>query len=401
MLDFFQSSDGVTRLDDLRQLLEMRAEAVARYKFFTPDAAYPVYVCGSCGTKQVSLSLVSPELWHYDSFTGYLAAVSDMVGALPLAPCDGCGGGTPAAPTWVALFTYFAPTGDDVFLKLQDGTVTEALRIPPLGDAEALGPLADDAAFLEALGRPFSHRWATRHLIEGFRDRPGLHVKQVDAGWFLGVDTSPTPAPEAWAGWFADRAPEEELDTIVLLSSAAREGYVDDTPVTWLSPRDARALTSGRLGLAVFLSAGRLRRHLEDTLMQRGITVSGVDDPLTLTLEGYSCPIPFMSLLRKAAFTGYPPDRVLRQHLLKRLDHLEALRSVGDRLRHSFEEEYVVELREGCLMVVTDYESGSTLREIELAEVTELGDADDETYAKALADLFGFDTATRRFTSGT
>jgi len=398
--DFFTPfGDGVGGPDALRELIGMRRDTVARYGLFAPDTVYPVYVCDECGAQEVSLSLLAPDLSYFESFSSFVGDVTGLVGALPLAPCKQCGRSNPAEPSWIGFFTYLSQAQADLFLHIEHGVVAEAFKVPLVGDPECLEALDDDVSFLEAFGFPYCHRWAWRHLVDALADKPGFHVKQLDDGFFVGLDGSGGDARK-WQGWFAAHAAEAELDATVLLSQGASEGFVDGSPLDWLGPQAARAFEAGRLQLVVFYSVERYRRLLEATLLQRGIRLMGSDDPFTISLDEYACPVPVASLVRAAALAAYPVDRFLRRHLLGRLEFLEALRGVGRRMRSAFDENYLTSVRDGAWLDVRCPTSQRLLRSVDLSLHTERATLPAEAFEQFLTEEFGFDSATELFVAG-
>ena len=390
--DFFSPfNDAVGTPGDLKELMGMRRDTVSQYGLFAPDTVYPVYLCPECKAQEVSLSILAPDLELYEDFETFVTGIADLVGALPLAPCKGCGRSNPSQAAWVGFFTYLAQAQADLFLRIENSQVEDAFKIPLTGDPERLGPLSEDGRFLELFGFPFCHRWAWHRLIETFGGSEGLHIKGIDDGWYLAIDGSGSSSDEKWQGWYAAHSKEYELDSIALLSRESREYYSGGTPELWLNEAARRAYEAGQIKLVVFYSLERYRRLLEATLLQRGIQLHGQGDPFIIAIEEYSCEVPLESLLRSAAFSAYPPDRVLRKYLLGRIEHLEALRGLGRRLRRSFDENYLSSIEDGHVLKVQSPDDEKLLRSIDLSQYSEWSSCDSEEYEKLLAEEFAFD----------
>ena len=399
--DFFAPcGDSVAAPSELRELIGMRSATVAQYGLFAPDAVYPVYQCPQCKSQEVSLSLLAPELTYYEDFESFVNNVNKMVGALPLAPCKGCGSSNPSEPTWVGFFTYLVQAKADLFLRIEGNKVEDAFKVPLVGDPEQLGPMSDDGRFLEVFDFPFCHRWAWRSLVDMFMGVEGLHVKKIDDGLFFGVDGTGSTTDEKWQGWFAAHSKEEELDSLSLMSPATEEEFSGGGPAQWLSEAAARRYANNSLKLITFYSVERFRRLVEATLLQRGIKLQGELDPFIISLDEYSCAISLASIIRAATYTAYPVDRVLRHHLLGRLEYLEAVRGVGRRLTEVFEEQYLVSIAEGNIMEVRNPDDQKLLRTIELGDYSDFSVATTEEFHSLLSDEFGFDTEKETFVEG-
>lgn len=386
--------------DNLRHLIAMRTDTVASYGFFAPDSLYPVYVCPECGAREVSLSVLKPDTDSLKSFESYIRYLSSIAPSIPLASCNVCGKSNPAAPKWIGFFTYIAEAACDLFIHIEDSKVKRAFKLHLLGDPEPIDKLENDVHFLAAFEFPFSLRWAWKQLIDAFAGKDKFQVQKIHDGYYLGIDGSGKIADEKWQGWFANTAETDTIDSAVIISSETCDSILDGAPSDWLAEEDLKLIEENKLRLFIFYSAAKYQRILLTTLLQKGITLKGDDDPQTISIDDYHLEINAFSLLRTAALTGSPNLQMFRRHLISRIELLEAIRGTGKRLSNLFEENYLVSVAEGCILNVKDPETNKIVRSIPLIECSEISTLTKEDFNQLVSEQLGYKLSTDLFETG-
>ena len=386
--------------DNLRQLINMRTETVNNYGFFAPDSLYPVYVCPRCNTREVSLSVLKPDIESLDSFEQYVKYLSSLGDALPLAGCNHCESDEVTAPAWIGFFTYIAEAACDLFVHIEGGKVKRAFKLHLLGDPEPVDTLDNDEDFLRSFGFPFSFRWAWKKLIDTFAGKDTFQVQKIHEGLYFAIDGSGKTPDEKWQGWFAQTCHRDPIDSAVVISDETLDSVLDQGPSYWLPEEDLQLIEGGKLRLFVFYNALKYLTSLKSTLLQRGVTLDGDEDPLTISKDEYRCEIPAASLLRTSALTGTPPFQMYRRHLISRIELLEAIRGTGNRLKSLFEENYLVLVTDENVLEVKDPDSGDLVRSISLVECSEISTLNKEDFLLLVKDQLGYDLRTNLFESG-
>jgi hypothetical protein len=386
--------------DNLLHLIAMRTDTVASYGFLSPDSLYPVYVCTECGAREVSLSVLKPDTDSLQSFEDYITYLSSMAPSIPLASCNICSRSNPAAPAWIGFFTYIAEAACDLFIHIEDSKVKRAFKLHLLGDPEPIEKLENDEHFLAAFEFPFSLRWAWKKLIDAFAGKNVFQVQKIHDGYYLGIDGSGKIPDEKWQGWFASTAQTDHIDSAVIISSETCDSILDGSPSDWLEEEDLILIEENKLRLFVFYSASRYQKILKSTLLQKGINLTGDDDPQTISIDDYYLEINSFSLLRTAALTGSPNLQMLRRHLISRVELLEAIRGAGRRLSNLFEENYLVSVSEGCNLEVKDAETNKTVRSISLLECSEISTLTKDDFNELVSEQLGYKLSTNLFQAG-
>jgi len=396
---FMPFKGTVNTQDNLRQLINLRKDTVTSYGFFAPDSLYPVYICPKCQSMEVSLSVLKPDTENLNSFDSYIKYLSSLTNSLPLASCRKCKDSS-FPPAWTGFFTYIAEAACDLFIHIEEGTVKRAFKLHLLGDPEPIKRLSTDEDFLIAFKFPFSYRWAWQQLIDRFAGKDIFQVQKIHDGYYIAIDGAGKTNDQKWQGWFAETSKGDTLDSVVLISNKTCDASLDGGPGYWLEKEDLLLIEEGKMRLFIFYSSTKYIKSLRSTLLQRGISLSGTVDPLTISIDNYYCEIPGYSLLNTAALTGSPNLSMLRRHLISRIELLEAIRGTGNRLSNIFEENYLISIKDGNTLEVKDPENNKLLRSVFLIEYSEMSTLPKSDFLTFISEELGYDPSTDTFNTG-
>ncbi len=363
------------------ELASFRMEQIEKFGMLAPEMVYPVHVCPECGRTFFSAAVIAPEKELYSSFTSFIRETGTYFAGLPLLRCP-CGEAAPPSdPDRTATFVFIPSRNCDLLLVSRGDRMESSWLVKPPRELERTPVCTeDDEEFLAATGTVFSLRWAWNRLLPAWyasasEIEGGGRLKRVTPAVTLAAIASEPgrPADERFEEYVADSLRGRQVVVLQLnkyfFETASRETPPLEWLGEWLEP-----LSNGRLALYCAVDEGWFLERLRRTLLDRGIRMRRADDG-EWKMESKNIAVTFdpPAIIRNLALDGYNPEFALKAHVIGRMELLENMVSLADRLHAvCLEKGLRVSLEDESRLVVSNGEEEAPVDLVEHAEAATL-----------------------------